>query len=401
MSVVAVVSDPRRASVAPVVLLAGVLGGVWWVSPPAATGAWQVFAAAAAVGELLVIDDLRGRSTPTSFAAVAAFALLANPPWLVAGVSALGWAAAAGIRLLRRRAVEPLDLVQRLAAGWSLAGVAAVGSVLLPDWTVGHAGRSVHVASVAAVSAALTAGPALWSAAEQVAVDRVTPWQAFRWQLTSGWRTSVALASSAALAAAVFGALGHGALLVMVLPVLATREGLHRYAGVRRTYDQTVVAMSRMTELTGHVHPGHGLRVGDLATAVARELGLAEADVHLVERVAHLHEVGRIATDDAQNRAHDREVALAGAAILREAGGLGSVADLVSKHCEPYRVGADGEETPPLPARIVHAACEFDRRTTGDASSGAAALDELLQSSDDLDRRVVAALFRVVHHRTA
>ncbi|MGH3442591.1 MAG: HD domain-containing protein, partial [Nitriliruptorales bacterium] len=354
-----------RQATAPLVAVA--LGAAWFVLPqPDRAGNWILFLAAAVVGELLVLDNLRGGPVPASLAVLGAYALLGNHPAELAAMAAAGWLIAAAIRRARAEEVDVGDLVHRVAAAWSLPGLVSIGSDNLPG-TIG-ASSPVHLGGILLLMLGLVVGPAAWRASSQRHSDFLP---VFFGHVYATWASSVAMASSAALAAVVHDVLGVGALVLLALPVVAVRAGLHRYTDIRRTYDQTVVAMSHMTELTGHVSSGHGLRVRDHAVAIARDLGLSEREVEAVERAALLHEVGRIATDDPEQSAQDREVAAAGAVVLRQAGGpMSGVAEAVERVRDPYRrPGAGDDRSLSIVARIVRSVCEYDRYRAGGLES--------------------------------
>jgi hypothetical protein len=395
----------RRGSI----LVAGgalLVGLLWFVSPATAApfdidGLFLLFLDDTGIGELLLVDTPRGKPVPASMAVLAAFALLGNPPWELALVAGAAWLVAAGIRGILGDRSDPLDLAHRVFAAWSLPGLVAVGTVAVPGLLIGSrdgTGVQISLAAIVLITGGLVVGPGLWEAArsQDAFVRRA---QAL---IRDGLPPALALGSSAALAAVCYGLLGGWGLLILLLPVLAARAGLHKFVDIRRTYDQTIVAMSRMTELTGHVPDGHGIRVGQLSAAMARRLGLSEDDVHMVERAAHLHEVGRIATDDPENRAHDHEVARAGAAIVREAGDMPEVAEMIERLRDPYRTpGAQGDSGVPTGARIIRTACEYDRFVS-DGAEMWEALDSLHRlMAYDHDPVVVNALARVVERDPA
>lgn len=341
-------------------------GSVWYgssgtplVSQPAFETTWALFLLAAVIGEMLVVDTPRGRPVPASLAILAALALFGAAPWEVAGVALVAWMLAALALAARGERPEARDAVHRGLLGWALPGLAALGAQVPPALPVGPDGTTFALGAVAAVTLGLLVLPALWQASSTE--EAVLLVRARGLVQESAW-AGVAIGSSAALVVVAHPFLGVGSLLLLLLPILAVRAGLHHHLGIRRTYDQTIVAMSRLTEVTGHVAEGHGVRVGELAVDVARRLGLSERDVLVVERTAHLHEVGRIATDDPESRAHDREVAHAGGAIVREAGRMDDVAEAIERLREPYRRPGDRTDgSLPVAARIVRTACEFDR----------------------------------------
>lgn len=380
-------------------LVAGalVLGLEWTSASPSGLATWTlvVFGLAAAVGELLKLDAPRLGRVPVSPAVLGAVALLGVAPWESVAVGIGGWVVAAAVRSLRSESSQLSDLTGRIVLAWALPGAAALGSRLAPQPLV-DSEPVLSAGALIGVCAVLVVGPALSVAARSH--DHGGDFlPVFKGQLQAVWSSGLALGSTAGLAAVAYGLLGAVVLPVMALPLLALHLGLGRHGDIRRTYEQTIVAMTRMTELTGHVAPGHGVRVGDLAVAVARHMGLDEDDVDLARRTAHLHEVGRISTDDPERAAQDRDVAIAGAAVVRETGSMPQVARLIERHRDPYRIPGVGEDRGlPIVARIVHSCCEFDRVRVAGGEEWAA-LDELHRSmAYEHDPNVVQALSHVV-----
>lgn len=391
MSVIAAVS---RARGHPALMLTAVaLGGMATAVAGGQGRGWLwAFLLAAVVGELIVIHDVRGVSASTSVAVLAAFALLGHGPVEVTLVAVGSWVVAAGVRAWRRETPAIIELGERALAAWTLGGLASLGASVLPRLTIGTADAGVTVGAIVAVLAGLLAGPAVW----ELTADGSVTARSRLTRVIRGSGVTVALGASAVLVAVAHGLLGAGALLLLLPPVLAVRAGLARYVDIRRTYDQTVVAMSRMTELTGHAEPGHGVRVAGLAVDIGRHLGLGDRDVEVLERAGHLHELGRIVTDDPERAARDREVALAGAAIVREAGGMDGVADIIERHRDSYRgAGRAPDRSLPLASRIVHTACEFDRLAHRGSGDRWGALDAV-QHGIAHDPEVVSALVRAV-----
>lgn len=384
-----------------VVFLGVAVGSLWYLLPTAdPVGHWLIFAAAVAAGELILLDSLSGRTIPTSIGVLAAFALLGHPPTTVAAVAALGWAGACAFRLFRGEDLDLPAFLYRTSGALAMVGGVALGSRIAPQVTVGGAGVHVPVGAIVAVTVMLVLGKPIWDAISRE--HRAVRSSVFLETLEETWAANVTLASSAALTAVAYGVLGPGALLLMLLPVVAVRGGLHRYIDIRRTYDQTIVAMSHMTELTGHIRPGHGLRVRALAIDVGRQLGLTEHDLEILERACYLHEIGRIATDDPDYAAPDAEVALVSARIVAEAGSMPRVTQVISRHRDPYRRPGTGDDvTLPMASRIVRTLCEFDR-LAGDEVGGEVwtALDHLHRAmAYEHDPAVVNALVQVVEDR--
>ena len=118
--------------------------------------------------------------------------------------------------------------------------------------------------------------------------------------------------------------------------------------------------------------------------AVGRELGLAEPDLLDLEYAALMHDIGQLALPDPipggatvlVSRQDQRRIAELGADVIRKAGVLDQVAELVRCQSWPYR-GHDPE--PPVGSRIIRAANAFDDLVGGstDRDRSAAALERL------------------------
>ena len=147
----------------------------------------------------------------------------------------------------------------------------------------------------------------------------------------------------------------------------------------------------------------HGDAVASYAFATAVELGLERTACLLVREAARLHEVGRLYVRDESHPA-------AGYRLARGAG----VPELACEwilHCgESFgRAGEDdrsAEEPPPLPSRIIAAACAYaglldEQRTPSVADRRWALIGVIEGAGDRLDPVVVDALARVVERASS
>ncbi|GAA0470682.1 HD domain-containing protein [Streptomyces sp. NPDC046215] len=191
---------------------------------------------------------------------------------------------------------------------------------------------------------------------------------------------------------------GLWALPVFCLPLLLTQLSFRRYTAVRATCHQTVASLARSTEIAGHTPAGHARRVAALSRATGRELGLAEADLTVLEYAALMHDIGQLSLLDPVPAgateplppAERRRIAQLGGAVVRQTGVHSDVAVVVERQADPYR-------DQPLTARIVRTVNAFDD-LTGDIGCGPLrALERLrLATARDHDPRVVEALARVL-----
>jgi hypothetical protein len=203
------------------------------------------------------------------------------------------------------------------------------------------------------------------------------------------------VAATVALGAMVHPVLGAWTLPTMLLPLLAARTGLDRLALGQQAYEETIRAMSRLPEQLGSVPADHGVRVAELARAVALDLGLDAASVADTVRAAHLHELGRIRLER-EAPAAPRDLASAGAEVLREVGGLDRVAAIVAAQADILAYPRDAVG---LPARIVVACCDLDSYAPdpSDPAQRHEAKVRLVRDIGDLE--VIAALSRVIDRR--
>jgi HD domain len=220
------------------------------------------------------------------------------------------------------------------------------------------------------------------------------------------WPLGLAVGASVIITVFSTKSMGLGVLGVFIGPLLITQIAFRRYAGIRATYLQTVRSLARVTEVAGYVEAGHSRRVSRLAVSVGRGLGMAEPDLLALEYAALMHDIGQLslrepipggATVQVLPADQDR-IAELGADVIREAGVLDDVADLVRSQSWP----ADGHDpAPPLGSMIIKAANAFDDivGSSTDRDRSAAALDRLRSDPIAFDAHVVAALAEVAGRR--
>jgi hypothetical protein len=217
-----------------------------------------------------------------------------------------------------------------------------------------------------------------------------------------------AIGATAMLIAFAAEVMGLASLAVFIAPLLVTQLAFRRYAGIRLTYLQTVRALSRMTEVGGYVESGHSHRVSRLAVAVGRELGMSEPELLELEYAALMHDIGQLSLPDPipggatvlVSPADQAQIAELGAEVIRKAGVLDRVAEIVRRQSEPWR---GGDPCPPISSRIIRAANGFDDLvgSCADRERAMAALERLrLDTACEYDPAVVEALSRVVGRRS-
>ena len=216
------------------------------------------------------------------------------------------------------------------------------------------------------------------------------------------------LAVGASVIITVFSArqVGLGVLAAFIGPLLVTQIAFRRYAGIRATYLQTVRSLARVTEVAGYVEAGHSRRVSRLAVSVGRGLGMPEPELLALEYAALMHDIGQLSLTEPipggatvlVSPADQDRIAELGSEVIREAGVLDDVADLVRCQSWPAR-GHD--PAPPLGSMIIKAANAFDDMVGSsiDRERSATALDHLRLDPIGYDASVVAALAEVAGRR--
>ncbi|MFC0862654.1 HD-GYP domain-containing protein [Sphaerimonospora cavernae] len=191
------------------------------------------------------------------------------------------------------------------------------------------------------------------------------------------------------------------ALPAFAAPLLVTQIAFRKYAGIRATYLQTVRALSRVTEVGGYVEPGHSRRVSRLSLAIGRELGMSEPQLLELEYAALMHDIGQLSLRDPipggatvlADPAQAGRIAELGAEVIRKAGVLHGVAEIVRRQCDPVA------DSPPLASQIIRATNAYDDLVGGsaDRDRAAAAIERLrLGVGREYDPAVVEAMARAI-----
>jgi hypothetical protein len=346
------------------------------------------------VGEALELRPLDRPVLPVSFAFVLVLARV-GPAGEVALTIVLAELAAAWCREVRDASTRVELFVYRCAA--------AGAGVLAYRWVDGAFADSRSTAAVilglVAGSAAMLAVHALPDVIRRRHLD-VAP---------TGRSAEIALITSGMLMSVGYGGLddrpgmGLWAPLLFAIPLLAAWYSFERLDSTRRTYNQTIRALSLAPELGGQVRPGHGERVADTAVAVGRELGFSLDELESLEAAALLHHIGLPCVDDpiATGRPTDPlEVAEVGSRILRSTGELDRVADIVAAEPLPYRAPIGHQSVSLRLAQVLKVASAYDEITMGDPRTAHAGLSVLYSAPGYVyDPRVLAALEKVLAAR--
>jgi hypothetical protein len=241
------------------------------------------------------------------------------------------------------------------------------------------------------------------------------PWRI--WQSTYAWTMThlAAFVPVGALIVIVFNVVGLPGVALFLLPLLLARYTFKLYTDMRQEHLETVRALTSAIDASDPFTRGHSERVTGYAVAIARELGLSEQRVMMIEYASLIHDMGKIALQHdillKPGKLTDEEWRVmkthpqTGANIVSDLGFLRGAREVVLHHHERfdgqgYPHGLTGEETP-LEARIVKVADAFDAmmsdrpyRTSLGLES---AITELEQGrGSEFDPRVVDAFVRLV-----
>lgn len=368
-----------------------------------------------AFGELFRLALPGGReAAPIAMVGAMAYALLLHLPGkhetvtydalLVVAVAAIGMAVGALPHIAAGRSAGLTGMCTRLVA------VSCVAFIFRPIVSAGFGSKGVNwVLQLSVIALVFLVGwlvdtlvAALIRADDVGARFSV----AMRDEIRLQWPLGLAVGASVIIA--VFGAkrVGLGELAVFIGPLLVTQLAFRRYAGIRATYLQTVRSLARVTEVAGYVEAGHSRRVSRLAVAVGRGLGLAEPELLALEYAALMHDIGQLSLRDPipggatllVSPADQERIAELGAEVIRTAGVLDDVAELVRHQSRPAR---GHEPAPPLGSMIIKAANAFDDMvgSSTDRNRSAAALERMRLDPVEYDAGVVAVLAEVAARR--
>jgi HD domain len=220
------------------------------------------------------------------------------------------------------------------------------------------------------------------------------------------WQLGLAVGASVIITVFSVKAVGLPVLIAFTGPLLVTQVAFRRYAGIRATYLQTVRSLARVTEVAGYVESGHSRRVSRLAVAIGRGLGMAEPQLLALEYAALMHDIGQLSLRDPipggatvlVSPADQERIAELGADVIRQAGVLDEVAELVRCQAWPAR-GHD--PAPPVGSRVIRAANAFDDMvgSSTDRDRSVAAIDRMRLDPVRYDADVVSVLSEVASRR--
>ena len=171
---------------------------------------------------------------------------------------------------------------------------------------------------------------------------------------------------------------GYWATIPFMIPLVLARITFTKYAETRDLFFGTVSALSQAIDAKDGFTRGHADRVSRIAGAVAREMGLGEAEIERIELAGMLHDIGKIGVEDrilmkpmrldADEQELMRRHPIYGASILEPSAALRPLVQMVLHHHENfdgsgYPEGLRGEGIP-LGSRIIIVADAYEAMTS-------------------------------------
>lgn len=190
------------------------------------------------------------------------------------------------------------------------------------------------------------------------------------------------------------------------------------YKQLQKLYMNTVEALAEAIDARDHYTKSHSEHVTEYAIAIAKEMGLSQHKIEIVERASKLHDVGKIGIHDyiltkpgKLTKEEWEEVkthSLKGARILEPLAFLDGVIGTIKQHHERY----DGSGYPDkikgdkirIEARIMAVADSFDAMVTERPYAAIKTREEAIEelkkeSGKQFDPKVVEAFLRVLEKR--
>jgi NACalpha-BTF3-like transcription factor len=212
------------------------------------------------------------------------------------------------------------------------------------------------------------------------------------------------LALTGAVLGELFAPIGWWALPIALLPYSFAHLAFKRFQETKTTYRQTIRALARIPEVSGLGIDGHADRTTEMATSIAKEMGLGPSQVEDVEYAGLMHDIGRVSLSEPQILKMgftDDDIARWSAEIIAESPYLERVAIQVRDQYESYR--KPGEQDDPdvsIVSRIIKVAAAYDWKTHRSGMSPLEALEELhAGAAYEYDPEVVASLRRLLEAR--
>lgn len=205
------------------------------------------------------------------------------------------------------------------------------------------------------------------------------------------------------------------AVVLLFIPLLASRHSFQLYIDMRDNYLNTVEALVQALEAKDTYTSGHSARVGKLAVTIAEELEMSDDQIESLKYAAVLHDVGKIGVSEIilnkEGKLLDseweaiRSHPVMGQTIIKSIKFLFDIGQVVRHHHERfdgngYPDGIKGLEIP-LESRIIAVADTYDAITSDRSYRKGSTHDEAIAelnrvAGSQLDPKIVEIFCNVV-----
>ena len=327
---------------------------------------WSTFAAFAgliAVAELFEVTLPNEARYSLGLAPALGYTLLGDQGLEVVLAYGVGVTAAIFVRALTSRPLRVFEAATHTIALTLATVLYEVSRTVDPTQPFRSGPTALSGLGLLVTLAAVLLAPATLVAIRAAEGQRIPALPVMRSLIASTAALQLSVVSVGALLALAYPELGFYAFALFLAPLAATHFAFRQFAEIRKTYLQTIRALSKVPEMAGYTRPGHSSRVAEMTVAIAREMGLGENQVNEMEYAALLHDIGRISIPDPEepHAIEPQELAQVGATIVRETGHFPHVASMIERQPDPYRHrGQDADPSLPAGARIIKVASAYD-----------------------------------------
>jgi putative nucleotidyltransferase with HDIG domain len=225
----------------------------------------------------------------------------------------------------------------------------------------------------------------------------------------------LALAPIGILITYIYAVLGVVGLILFIVPLFIARNSFKLYMDMRQVNLETVQALAAAIEAKDPYTKGHSERVAQYAVAIAREMGLPEDEIEIIQYAALLHDIGKIGISEQilnkpaklseEEFERIKTHPVIGSLIVERIKFLSKASDLIKYHHERlegtgYPSGLKSGEIP-RGAKILSVADVFDALTSDRPYRKAWSIDSTVKKMIDdtgkeFDPEIVNALIRVL-----
>ncbi len=219
------------------------------------------------------------------------------------------------------------------------------------------------------------------------------------WRSNMRWSAPgfISMAPLGLFVALIYQNIGVWGLVLFFIPMIIARQSFISYLNMRQLFMETIQSLSATIDAKDPYTRDHSCRVAEYSTALARELGWSEERVAILEHVALIHDLGKVAIPEMILKKKGKlteaeyeqmkEHSIIGFNIIKDIQFLSGSAEIVKHHHERwdgtgYPEGLKGNQIPEG-ARILAIADAFDAMTSDRLYRQALGISAALQEITD------------------